>query len=122
MSTNCLSVLRIIATAAEQCATARGAGEDTPRDLGADEIWRASQKPFRGNPYHAARRSPLRLIPYMGHRCVRFKARAAIPIRVQEKRLSIQRESSHDSVMSDHTPLHSIENIFYSAASFLAVA
>jgi hypothetical protein len=56
----------------------------------------------------------------MGHRCVRFKA---IRCRCGQLgfRLSIAAESAHDSVMSNQAPLHSIEIVFYSAASFLAV-
>jgi hypothetical protein len=56
----------------------------------------------------------------MGHRCVRFKALSGRcgPLGF---RLSIEAESAHDSVMSNQAPLHSIEIVFYSAASFLAV-
>jgi hypothetical protein len=56
----------------------------------------------------------------MGQRCVRFKALRG-PCGQHGCRLSIRAESAHDSVMPNQAPLHSIEIIFYSAASFLAV-
>jgi hypothetical protein len=56
----------------------------------------------------------------MGQRCVRFKALCGRCGQLGF-RLSIGAESAHDSVMPNQAPLHSIEIIFYSAASFLAV-
>ena len=45
---------------------------------------------------------------------------AAIPSKPRDV-LSIRRESAQGWVMSNQTPMHSVEIIFYSAASFLAV-
>jgi hypothetical protein len=56
----------------------------------------------------------------MGQRCVRFKALGGCYGQLGF-RLSIAGEGAHDSVMSNQAPPHSIEIIFYSAASFLAV-
>jgi hypothetical protein len=56
----------------------------------------------------------------MGQRCVRFKALGSRCGQLGF-RLSIGAQSAHDSVMPNQAPLHSIEIIFYSAASFLAV-
>jgi hypothetical protein len=39
-----------------------------------------------------------------------------------KKRLSIGDRSMQGAAMSNHAPLHSIEIVFYSAASFFAIA
>jgi hypothetical protein len=52
----------------------------------------------------------------------RFEARRRCFVRISEKRLSIRRQGAHDPAMANHAPLHSVEVIFYSAASFLLVA
>jgi hypothetical protein len=83
---------------------------------------RASQKPFNGNPYHAARQSPLGYFLIWAIDVFVSRPVAAIRAGIREKRLLIRRQSAHDSAMLNHAPLHSIEIIFYSAASLIAVA